>query len=251
MSEYFQALMTLQPPISPLFQTNGPFENYNEDICFTLAFLFLFYIIDKLLVTPYLHIKSRYFALHFLCNIISSFLCFPDVYKAFSGDGRGLFRGPVYTVSGNCCILSLHIYHILAFSLSNADIFHHIVFAGVLSLGSIPVKGQIGIAMNYTCFFLSGLPGGIHYLILVLYYQGYVSRAFEKRVFTFINVYIRGPSMVAMATLWWCNYQAGNIICEEIWALFVLLGFINGQYYNQQAVESAAVYYYRERNSKK
>jgi len=50
--------------------------------------------------------------------------------------------------------------------------------------------------MNYTCFFVSGLPGGIDYLMLALVKHGKMDALTEKYWNTKINVWMRGPALV-------------------------------------------------------
>ena len=239
-------------PISPLFQENGPFYGLNEDIGFSLFFLLLVFLLDILIVKRFLTEKSRYFALHTFINTIVSIAAWPEVVRVFTEDPRYLFIGPVGTMVAKSAVVALHLYHLLAFKLTSADIFHHVTFVCVLCGSAIPTKHLIGVSVNLSCFFLSGLPGGIDYLMLVLMYEGKIAKATEKKWFAIINVYMRGPAMVIYAFTWWTGYYAGVTHPPQVvWYVIVLLNFFNGQYYSKQAVESAAVFFYREGLRKK
>jgi hypothetical protein len=64
-------------------------------------------------------------------------------------------------------IIAVHTYHCVAFDLSKQDIFHHFMF-----VPTIGVYGGFCMAWgpfrNCVAFFISGLPGGIDYIVLVL-----------------------------------------------------------------------------------
>jgi hypothetical protein len=45
----------------------------------------------------------------------------------------------------------------------------------------IVFKQTGGIANNFGCFFLSGLPGAIDYIMLVLMYEGKLDKMTEKK----------------------------------------------------------------------
>jgi hypothetical protein len=152
----------------------------------------------------------------------------------------------------NSAVVALHLYHMLAFKVTSADIFHHVTFVCVLCGSAIPTKHFIGVSVNFGCFILSGLPGGIDYLMLVLVYEGKIARATEKKWFSMINVYLRGPATVVYAFSWWTGYWAGFTHPPQgVWAVIILLHFFNGQYYSKQAVESAAIFFYKEGLRKK
>ena len=72
----------------------------------------------------------------------------------------------------NSAVSAIHLYHCVAFPLTASDIFHHLVFVSILCGLGILFKQTGGIANNFGCFFLSGLPGGLDYILLVLKAHG-------------------------------------------------------------------------------
>lgn len=110
--------------------------------------------------------KSRYFALHACANAVATVAAFPDVVRGFT-EPEVSWSGPSQTMVANSAISAIHIYHCLAFKLSTSDIVHHLVFVSVLCGLGIAFKDKGGIANNFGCFFLSGLPGGLDYILLV------------------------------------------------------------------------------------
>ena len=239
------------PPISPYFQKGGPMEGYNEDLVFIAGFIALLGLIDVLIVRPFIHPKARYFALHFVANMISAAAAFPDVRRGLTEDPKTVFAGATTTMVANSVCAAIHIYHCIAFKLNAADIFHHVTFVIILCGAAIPGKWTGGIANNFGCFFLSGIPGGIDYLLLCLNYHNVIDRAFEKRWYTRINVWLRGPSMVVYTFLAWCTWYNGNTqVATPALMLIVGLHIYNGLHYLEQAVETGAIFAYKAKLEK-
>ena len=73
-------------------------------------------------------------------------------------------------------VAAIHLYHCIAFSLraSAEEIFQHLAFVSILCGLAIPFKWIGGVANNFGCFFkfLSGLPGGVDYVMLTCVAQG-------------------------------------------------------------------------------
>lgn len=228
------------PPVSPYFQAGGPLEGWSEDLVFVGAALIALFVLDNVVVKPLLP-SARYFALHAACNLVIAVASFPDFWKVFINGWPG-FVGPTYTMVANSVALSIHVYHCLAFNLTWDDIFHHVVFASVLCGLAIPFK-QIGGALNnFGCFVLTGVPGGIDYLMLVLVKQGLMDKLTEKSWNAFIQSWIRAPLMAIYA---WNAFQlwlnADELAFHPI-VLFIVafLHILNGVYYTKQAVETWA-----------
>ena len=187
-------------PISPLFAPGGLLPGWNEDIVFTIAILALLGAVDVFICRPLLSPKSRYFCLHAVANAVSSIAAFPDVLRTLR-DPVYAFSGPTTTMIANSAVISIHLYHCLFFKLPPADIFHHAVFVSILCGFAIPFKHVGGVSNNFGCFFLSGLPGGLNYVLLVLVKEGLMSALSQKGWDAWINTWLRGPSMSVYAFL--------------------------------------------------
>lgn len=234
---------TLWPePLSPHFQAGGALEGWNEDVTFIAAFTAWLWVLDVALVRPLLHPKARYFALHACGNAVATVASFPDVRKTMLDPLNGM-NGPSHTMVANSVIVAVHLYHCLAFELRAEDIFHHAVFTSVLCGLAIPFKHVGGAANNFGCFFLSGLPGGLDYVMLVLVKQGVMDALTEKRVNATINAWCRMPSMIiygfVMYQAWlYGRYDEGmGLLCPFIAGA---LHVHNGVYYGQQAIGNYA-----------
>jgi hypothetical protein len=228
-------------PLSPVFLPGGALAGWNEDLTLTGAAMLALVVLDVALVQRYL-INARYFALHAFINAIVVVAAFPDAAKVFM-TGHEAMVGPSYTMVANSAIAAIHIYHCVAFQLSFADIMHHAVFVTVLCGLAVPFKHVGGALNNFGCFFLSGLPGGIDYVLLVLVKQGKIDKLTEKRWNARIQSWLRAPPMAIYA---FCAFQLylfkRDAMAFHGAVLFVVsaLHILNGVYYTAQAVETWA-----------
>jgi hypothetical protein len=81
---------------------------------------------------------------------------------------------------------AVHVYHMIAFGkLSVNDYFHHLMF--IPTVGFFGQYYEWGALRNFLCFFISGLPGGVDYLLLVLVKLGHIDVMAQKRVCAALN----------------------------------------------------------------
>ena len=133
---------------------------------------------------------------------------------------------------------ALHLYHLVAYSTSRADWFHHVLFCGTLVPVGLIAPNPI---VNVFAFFLSGLPGGIDYAMLTLVKHKKMSPLKEKVWNARINVWLRSPGCMAAAAVMFVAIRYGkeSTICSQNPAIGAVLGALiifNGQYYSQVVV---------------
>ena len=189
------------------------------------------------------HTQARYFALHGLWNIIISILIIPDLYVVITDPLHAVSSGSGFNKWPAIMGISLHIWHCVAYTgLTSDDYFHHIVFAGGLSV--ITLLWDWGYSTNFLIFFICGLPGGLDYIMLALVKHNYLAKITEKRINKFLNVWMRGPGCIASACLIWTNWMSGSTshIPISIKLVTILLAVTNGQYYSRRVVESCALH---------
>ena len=242
---WFYACMT-PPPVSPLFKEGGALEGFNEDAVFLALVMLLLAAVDHCIARPFVKEKVRYFFLHAVTNAVVVAASLPDMYRALTVHPHDAFTGPAYTVVGNNAMLALHFYHCVAFDVTADDVFHHVAFVLALGAWAIPLKQVVGVAMATTNFFLSGLPGGVEYVLLCLVAHGRMEKATEKRLFAALNVWLRAPGAVWCCALGYATYAAGNVTYVPAWvaAAAAALCYYNGAYYSGLAVESCARFEY-------
>lgn len=208
--------------------------------------------------------KGRWFKLHALANAIIVVTSIGDVISVLSrpfegstcaiGDSNCQTLFPVYIA------IALHIYHPVMFTVTSDDIFHHVAFAGPLTLlnRGLLLFGvcDVGPMANLITFFMTGLPGGIDYWLLAKVKENTLTRLEEKRLNNSINVWLRSPGLVLTATLFFVQgrmIQTGTMMNAEhfengvpAWLAYysytlTLLCVLNGQYYAERVIANFAV----------
>lgn len=167
-------------------------------ICASFA---LCYALDALVLKLKLD-KSRWFTLHAAVNALVVVISAKDTWTTLA-DPINSLSGPTSTLAISL-VIALHIYHTIYFRLTAIDVVHHVVSVGIL--GPLAVWYRPGVFINYVCFFVSGLPGGIDYAMLALVKHGHLDPLTEKFVNCKINVWCRGPFLVAGSFI---AYQSG------------------------------------------
>jgi len=197
--------------------------------------------------------QSRWFAIHAFGNLLCVLSAVPAVLATLADPAEAM-NGVKYSDSsffGTGTVWPIlicnatHIYHMVAFKLSKADLFHHVVFA--LTMGSAGQFYRLGAFRGFLVFWLSGVPGGIDYFNLVLVKLGKMQPLTQKRYCANINIWMRGPCLVISAFIIYLNYcyhgqDEGQNYPPMIVAVFIgFLCVFNGQYYTKQSVANHAI----------
>lgn len=126
------------------------------------------WLIDRFVLVP-LKLKGRYFILHAAGNAIAVILTFNGMVRTLL-DPVHAAEGDVQ-IFGYCVVVAIHLYHVLAFRpLPQVEWVHHVLMIGIV--GPVVFYYARGAIIDYCSFFLSGLPGGIDYVMLVLVKNG-------------------------------------------------------------------------------
>ena len=217
-------------------------------ICISLPMMWL---LDICLARPFFNSEmSQWFFLHSIANLFVVVGAVPDFYFASFRPASSLSVAfcassslPAYACSDwpTCIIVSVHIYHMLAFKLGSEDLFHHLTFVPIIGGGHFLYPW--GLAGNLLCFFISGLPGMVDYFLLALYKDKQISSLTEKRINLSINVWLRSPGIVMFCCLTlvcWLQPPVGTPASDLMpwWAFFPAMGliFYNGQYYGMRVI---------------
>jgi len=143
---------------------------------------------------------------------------------------------------------AVHMFHLVVyfFELRTEDIVHHLLFGVLLSIMNF--SWSWGQVTNQLLFFITGLPGGITYALLVMVKLGKLKALREKGWSASLNTWLRAPGLV------WFVAVVGSCLAHgwyfaPTWAVWlcILLAFINGTYYGRQALEN----YVQKRTEKK
>ena len=190
-------------------------------------------------ITERIQFQGAYYAVHAFHNACIVNFTAADVWNTLTDFATVGSVGPNMDALRFC--FALHLYHCIMYwqKFRFDDWLHHGLMIGV----ALPIGGLIpsgGTLLGYSLFFTTGLPGGIDYALLFLNRNGWLVRHTEKRINTFLNVWIRSPGTASLATLILLH------ICQNIQSIgnFELMGaaltgvlnYWNGQYFMQQVV---------------
>jgi hypothetical protein len=208
-----------------------------ENIINIIGFFGLFYITDAC-IQKYTNLQGVYYLIHCLHNFGIVWLTARDVWNSFT-NFQTLTHHP-QNMAALQLVFALHYYHIAAYwnKLRKDDWLHHILMIGI----ALPVGGLLhsGSLLGHSLFFTTGLPGGIDYFLLFLTRNDIISRIVEKRVNSWLNVWIRSPGCVSNAVLsivYLCSQQPS--ILWYFGLVTAILNYWNGQYFMAQVLEDA------------
>jgi len=204
----------------------------------------ILYFFDKVAAPT----RARWFALHGFANCLV-------VVTAMKGMLQSL-RDPLYSLDSRkyndrsvfgsaspwpvYIINSLHVYHMLFFEVSGQELFHHLAF--VPAIGFMGQFFEWGCALGFMAFFISGLPGAIDYLLLILVKYKHINAIVQKRVCAGLNLYVRGPMVIISAHTIYIAMLYDHLTVPN-WAcgIILVIALFNSLYYTKQSVSNAAI----------
>ena len=193
----------------------------------------IFYRCSKNILYDFNHI---YFLLHFIVNLINTFLLIPLINHLIY-DPLGDNLDISYWVNLNeiyPMIIGLHTFHLIHIykKIYYDEIFHHITthifWYYILELKNpIYIAGIIG---------MSGIPGGITYLMLFLQKYNYLSKQTEKKISMYLNIWVRMPICIIFSTLLYIKSLTNNVFYGTLFmSIFTM---INGIHFMHNIIES-------------
>jgi hypothetical protein len=206
------------------------FLNFYLEICLCILFIDIFfkhiYIIHSL---------ARWYLIHAIVNFIITGMLIGPIYDIIKNPLKEIFH-PIVYYDSTIVIDILHIYHMLFFSCTKADIFHHLFFVVIGSIFVFLFNNGKFIALSH--LFLCGLPGGIDYVILFLYQFNYVTKFTRLKIATFLNIWIRAPGLCIISTVGLLYYLENEKTLYSTVQLFfqIIMSYGNGQYYLRDTV---------------
>lgn len=177
--------------------------------------------------------SGRWFFIHIWINSVVTIFSFSDTIKCITQP----LECSITPWSSNLPIvmgISGHLYHLIAFKVvSFDDYIHHflmVFFCGFVS----SYIGTIGI--NSAIFFMTGLPGLLDYVLLVLSKFRFIESIVEKKSNVIIQIYFRMPCLVFVGSITYASSIANNNTLSYV----VLIGlcFVNGIYYMHDTVSN-------------
>ena len=200
--------------------------------------MIIFTVIDGLL--EYLggyNPKVRWYAIHYMTNAIVVATTIADVYTLVSENK------PTWTSASlfpSLLVMALHLFHCIQYRINRQDIIHHGVMSSVLLISIYNRDNNQFIGpTNYALFFLSGLPGGIDYFLMVLVELGRIRSITEKYYNQYLNTWIRSVGILYAAFYAHREWLQGNVETHWVWPIILALVW-NAQYYSSAVAQSYA-----------
>lgn len=220
-------------------------------------------IIDKifcLTIISYFgkHLKDksriRWYLLHIVINIFTVITSINGVYMSFNKFYTNLspikmakpltnswFFGPTSPIP-TLIVASGHLYHILFFSTSKEDIYHHVLFAGTMSF--INMIGDYGYARNIIQFVLSGLPGIFEYFIMSIYKFEFIGKKKMRYLITIMHCILRCPLGLLIGINFIYQLKNNKNINNPIMVFIIsLLVILNSTQYCYENIRSSIKHY--------
>ena len=200
------------------------------------------YLIDNLFKMT-VKKSARYYLLHVILNSYIVYVTYRESIDFFLSP---IIKYDIYTTSSiesASVIIGFHIYHYLTDTLDFETKIHHIVT--VFITGSTALLIPTGSTTSAINFIMCGFPGGIDYILLVMYKYGIISTLVEKNINRWLNLLIRMPGMMLVAWYICLNIYNGNIMWYKYIPplLATILMTINSIYYCNKTVGNFHVRY--------
>ena len=139
-------------------------------------------------------------------------------------------------------IVLFHIYHCICYweDIKLDEKIHHILM--VFILNPILWLNYVNIC-DFAMFFMTGLPGGITYLMLFLKNMNIIKSITEKHISMHLNLWIRAPGCIITAYIIYLNYINNTIITNNFMCRCgIYLGIFgsiwNGMYFTKSIITS-------------
>lgn len=185
-------------------------------------------------------VQGKYYLIHFLNNMYLVYLTFNDVLYTYFNFENFINYPPNYESA--TLTFALHFYHIICYypKLRFDDWLHHILMIFVALPLAISTNG--GSLLGHSLFYLTGLPGGIDYLLLFLVRNGFIKSITEKTINNYINLWLRAPGCISHSILTFVGYNMYKYTVLTSWydcfCCLTTAGIIywNGIYFMNQVV---------------
>ena len=177
--------------------------------------------------------KNPYYLIHFIVNFIIVYMTYPAVLLLYT-DFHNSYQYKININSIWLC-MSLHVYHMIHYrkTIGFQDYLHHI--PTIFLLGYPTLRGNFDNAVvGHIVFYLSGLPGGIDYLMLFCVRNKMINVMTEKFVNKYLNLYIRCPGAIISFIFLIIYYQKYEIELFYSISFISIYIFLNGVYYMER-----------------
>jgi hypothetical protein len=197
---------------------------------YLIGYTLLFCLYHKLCPLNY---ATRYFFAHVIHNLFVSIYTFSVILSLLNNPiQKNMYQ---YIPQEFCSFLAaLHIYHLIFYKISYDEIYHHVLS---IYFHFYPLNKFLLASL----FFMTGIPGGITYLMLIFVKYGYMQKITEKKVSKNLNLWCRMPGILFFASLLFLNIYQNykNNIYPSIQDLLTLFFMVwNPIHFTKTIVES-------------
>ena len=205
-------------------------------------------IIDHLLsLMNYLYIRQPYifprsslqwFQLHCISNMIITIQCWREFTNILFNQDFILIETANHDALK--LAISLHIYHILFWRVSQIDVVHHISSVFICGPLMLYINTQL---VSWLLIIATGIPGGIDYFLLVLVKLNRLPQKDEKQANALLNTYFRGPFGVLGSYFCYRYILEARYISQQAVAVIIMItSYWNANYFTKLAVENNIKY---------
>ena len=189
--------------------------------------------------------KRTYMAIHVFANTVITALTLSGAVRAlvYPASSTVVAAGAIQpNMVYACWVYALHIYHPIMFKTGVMDWIHHVP---VYILNTLTFSIPCGDFIHLQGLVMTGIPGGLDYLLQVVEGEGKLSRARYKELCSSINVWVRAPFGALSSYVCLCGLYHGWAAATG-WQAFVMAGLglhalWNPPFFGRQAIEANIV----------
>ena len=180
--------------------------------------------------------RIQWYFVHFIINMLICYNALDDIIIMLQDPLKELF-GPTYSYKTTLQALYLHLYHVMLYTLDKHDIEHHVIYGmgGYICI----IYVNLGRLLSLYHLFVTGLPGGICYLMSYLNNIELLNKKMQLYLDASINRWIRCVGLNICGTLILIKFTYSEHAINDV--IFVLFGsiatFYNGIYYAKISTE--------------
>jgi len=209
----------------------------------TITLTILLCLFDKSLKC--FNIDCIYYLNHFIVNSLIVYYTYDDLLLCYT-DLNNINK---YDMNVDIVeyTFSIHLYHIIIYynKFYFDDWLHHIIM--ILFTLPMGLYFNTGPIMSHCLFFMSGLPGGINYLLLFLQRNDFIKKKTQKYINYHLNIWIRNPGCIASSIItyfYYINFINFNYDINNFFVIYIILScFWNGVYFMEQVVRNYNLLY--------
>mmetsp|Transcript_1222 Transcript_1222/g.2687 ORF Transcript_1222/g.2687 Transcript_1222/m.2687 type:complete len:248 (-) Transcript_1222:8-751(-) len=139
--------------------------------------------------------SQTFFLAHVIVNIVVCVLCFYDTFRLFC-DPIAVAVSGEYDLLPTVIQVAFHLAHLITdWSNMKTELKVHHILSSLL-LGSFDFYFEYGCLLNAVCFFGTGLPGGLNYLMQFYRKLGVIRDSEANLLYAQLDTWIRMPGLV-------------------------------------------------------